>query len=91
MQYDFGYAPRPKLALSEIEAIIKKHRILTPCPSRQTLTEWCEEGVLFEATRIRPNGMWYVFEDSFQAWVKSLQTENKFESARGGNQTRLAA
>ena len=37
-------SPRPKLRLSEIERLIKKHRILVPTPSRRMLIEWCEDG-----------------------------------------------
>lgn len=87
MQYDFGFAPRPKLSLQQIEAIIKKYRILTPCPSRQTLTEWCEEGVFFEAIRVGRGGMWFVFEDSFRVWIASMQGA----ATHTKNQTRLAA
>ena len=67
-----NYKPRPKLKLSEIEEIIRKQRIIVPCPSRQTLVNWCEEG-RFETSGNKPTSMgWLVFEDSFWKWVKLL-------------------
>jgi hypothetical protein len=64
-------SPRPKLRLSEIERLIKKHRVLTPVPSRRILVGWCEDGT-FETAPHRTGEPWLVYEDSFLNWVKSL-------------------
>lgn len=66
------YRPRVKMRLSEIERLIKKHRIIVPPPSRQTLIKLCEDGT-FETTGGAPTPMgWLVFEDSFLAWLRKL-------------------
>ncbi len=68
----FYFQPRPKMRLSEIERLIKKHRIIVPPPSRQTLIRLCEDGT-FETAGSGPNAIgWLVFEDSFVRWVRSL-------------------
>lgn len=63
--------PRPKLRLSEIERLLKRHRILTPVPARRTLIEMCEDGTL-ETAPHRPGRSWLVYEDSFLEWIRSL-------------------
>jgi hypothetical protein len=63
---------RPKIRLSEIEKLIKRHRIIVPPLSRTTLTRMCEDGT-FETTSRRPTNLgWLVYEDSFYRWVESL-------------------
>lgn len=69
-QYKFDFAIRTMLRLSEIEEILREHRIMRTPPSRNTLIEMCEEGV-FEAKKTRFG--WMVFEDSFDLWVQGLQ------------------
>jgi len=64
-------SPRPKLRLSEVERLIKKHRILVPTPCRRRLIEMCEEGI-FECAPHRPGQSWLVYEDSFLRWVEKL-------------------
>lgn len=64
-------SPRPKLRLSEIERLIRLHRIVTPPPCRRRLIEMCEAGV-FETTPHRPGEAWLVYEDSFLSWVRQL-------------------
>ncbi|MBA2335735.1 MAG: hypothetical protein M3449_00735 [Acidobacteriota bacterium] len=72
MQQLFDFEPRPKMRLGEIERLIKKHRIITPPLSRQTLIKMCEDGT-FETSGSRATMVgWLVFEDSFLRWVKSL-------------------
>jgi hypothetical protein len=69
---------RPKLRLSEIERLIKKHRIIVPPLSRQKLIALCEDGT-FETVGTSATKLgWLVFEDSFLRWVKRLD-----ESANG--------
>ncbi|MEO7673869.1 MAG: hypothetical protein ABIU09_07310 [Pyrinomonadaceae bacterium] len=66
------FQPRAKVRLSEIERLIRKHRIIVPPPSRQTLIRLCEDGT-FETVGDRPTVIgWLVFEDSFMRWAQSL-------------------
>lgn len=67
-----GFQPRPKLKLSEIERLIKEHRIIVPCPSRQTLIEMCEDGTFETVGGQATTGGWLVYEDSFLKWAKRL-------------------
>jgi hypothetical protein len=68
----FDFQPRTKIRLSEVERLIRKHRIIIPPPSRQTLIKFCEDGT-FETVGDGPTAIgWLVFEDSFLRWVKSL-------------------
>lgn len=63
---------RPKLRLTEIERLIKKHRIIVPPLSRSTLVNMCEDGT-FETAGARPTTIgWLVYEDSFWRWAKDL-------------------
>ncbi len=72
MKHIFDIEPRPKLRLGEIERLIKKHRIITPPLSRQTLIKMCEDGT-FETSGAKATMFgWLVFEDSFLRWVKEL-------------------
>lgn len=61
-----GITIRPRLRLSEVERLIKKHRIVVPCPSRQTLIRMCEDGT-YDSKLVR--GGWEVYEDSFWSWA----------------------
>ena len=63
-----GINIRPRLRLSEVERLIKRHRIVMPCPSRQTLIRMCEDGT-YDAKLVR--GFWEVFEDSFWNWANA--------------------
>lgn len=66
---------RPKLRLSEVERLIEKYRIIVPTPTRRTLANMCESGVL-ETTSNSPGPMgWLVYEDSFWKWARSLDGE----------------
>ena len=68
---------RPVVKLSEIERLIRKHRIMAPVPSRQTLIRMCESGV-FETVRESPGRSgWLVYEDSFISWVKALNAAGR--------------
>lgn len=71
-QAAFSFAPRPKLKLSEIERLIRKHRIIVPCPARQTLIGMCEDGT-FETVGDSPTSFgWLVFEESFWRWAREM-------------------
>ncbi len=72
MQQTLDNKIRAKLRLSEIERLIKKHRIIVPPISRPTLITFCEDGT-FETAGTSPTKLgWLVYEDSFWNWVKSL-------------------
>jgi hypothetical protein len=64
---------RPRLRLGEVERLIKKHRIIVPPLSRQTLQNMCEEGI-FETAGGKPTRVgWLVYEDSFWKWAKGAE------------------
>lgn len=67
LQYQFDFAVRPMLKLSDIEQILVKARIMRDPPSRPVLIEMCEDGT-FEAKKTRFG--WMVSEESFDRWVK---------------------
>lgn len=63
---------RPKLRLTEIERLIRKHRIIVPPPTRRVLQNMCEDGT-FETVGNSPTGLgWLVYEDSFLKWLESM-------------------
>jgi len=64
-------APRPTLRISEVERLIRAHRIVVPPLSRRMLYEMCEEGIFEFAPRQKTRG-YYIYEDSFLAWVEGL-------------------
>lgn len=67
-----NFVPRPKWKLSEVERQIRKHQIIVPCPSRQTLIGMCEEGI-FETVGEEPTTLgWLVYADSFWKWARAL-------------------
>jgi hypothetical protein len=66
-------SPRTKLRLSEVERLIRIHRIVIPPLSRRALREMCEDGTF--ATAARNGREWLVYEDSFLHWVRSLDRE----------------
>ncbi|KXK03770.1 MAG: hypothetical protein UZ17_ACD001001027 [Acidobacteria bacterium OLB17] len=64
-------APRPTLRISEVERLIRVHRIVVPPISRRRLYEMCEEGIFEFAPRERSRS-YFIYEDSFLAWVEGL-------------------
>jgi hypothetical protein len=76
MKQTYNVKIRPKLRLSEVERLIKAHRIIVPPPTRHTLIKMCEEGT-FETLGIKPTNVgWLVFEDSFWKWVEKMNGED---------------
>ena len=71
-QRTLDLSARPKLRLSEIERLIKKHRIIVPTPSRRTLIEMCDDGTFETAARKGLREAYLVYEDSFLKWVRCL-------------------
>lgn len=63
-----GRVPRSRYTLGEVERLIRKFRIIVPCPSRQTLIRMCEDGTL-DASRLPGRQAWYVYADSFWSWA----------------------
>lgn len=72
----FGFTPRPRILLSEVERLITKYRILVPCPSRQTLIRMCEDGT-FETPGGPSRSGWMVYEDSFWRWAGYAEVRAK--------------
>ncbi len=72
MQRTLDIQVRAKLRLGEVERLIRKHRIIVPPPSRQTLIRMCEAGELETAGSQPGRSGWLVYEDSFLEWVRSL-------------------
>lgn len=85
-QHLLDLTPRPKLRLSEIDRLIRKHRIINPPLSRRTLREMCEDGT-FETVGDTPTRLgWLVYEDSFLRWVKEfdeVRRSARCENAEG--------
>ena len=76
MKQTYNVKIRPKLRLSEVERLIKAHRIIVPPPTRHTLIKMCEEGT-FETLGAKPTNVgWLVFEDSFWKWVEKMNGED---------------
>ena len=74
-QRTLDLSPRTKLRLTEIDRLIRKHRIIVPPLTRRALTAMCEDGT-FETVGTAPTKLgWLVFEDSFLKWVTSLDED----------------
>lgn len=72
MKRTLNIESKPVIRLSEVEKLIKRHRIITPAPSRKTLQRMCEDGT-FDAVGNAPTKFgWLVYEDSFLRWIDSL-------------------
>ena len=60
------------LRLSEIEKLIRIHRIVVPPLSRSALVALCEDGTFETAPRRTTRGRYLVSEASFLEWVTKL-------------------
>ena len=65
----FGFQPRERYLLQHVEYLIKKYRLMVPCPSRQTLIRMCEDGTFDAVEPGNGRGGWTVYADSFWAWA----------------------
>ncbi|MBK9215115.1 MAG: hypothetical protein IPM59_05885 [Chloracidobacterium sp.] len=74
-QRTLDLSPRTLLRLSEVERLIRKHRIIVPPPSRRTLIAWCEDGRLLTAPRSSARSPYLVYEDSFLEWLAELAAD----------------
>ena len=61
-----------KLRISEVERLIRIHRIIVPPLSRRTIMRLCEEGVFRTVPRKGAGSHYLIYEDSFLEWVKGL-------------------
>lgn len=75
IQHLLDLSPRTKIRLSEIERLIRKHRIIVPPLSRRTLVAMCEDGTFETAKRKSPGQSWLVYEDSFLDWLRRMDAE----------------
>jgi len=71
-QQTLDSSPRTKLRLSEIDRLIRKHRIIIPPPTRRALIAMCEDGTFETVGNAATKMGWLVFEDSFLKWVEGL-------------------
>jgi len=71
---------RPVMRLSEVEKLIKRHRIITPPPSRKTLQRMCEDGTFDAVGNATTSLGWLIYEDSFLRWVDTLD-DTKIKNA----------
>jgi len=69
----FGFNTRPTITLCVIEETIQKNQIMNLVPSRMTLIRWVEQGIL--EGRKTPTGIRIVYQDSFEDFVRNLQSE----------------
>ena len=75
MERSLNRPQRTLLRISEIERLIRKHRLIVPPPSRSTLRRMCEEG-MFRTNSNAPTSLgWLVYEDSFWEWVEKIDKE----------------
>ena len=72
MKFDFNI--RPTLRLRVIEELLRDNRMMDPVPSRMTIIAWIESGVL--EGRKTPTGFWLVYQDSFERFVRNLQSDD---------------
>ncbi|HEV7700319.1 MAG TPA: hypothetical protein VGO43_08840 [Pyrinomonadaceae bacterium] len=81
MELPLGFRPRTRISLSEVERLIKQHRIEVPCPSRQKLIRMCEDGT-FDTPEdpTSRRSFWLVYEDSFWRWA-GYATEDDMRQA----------
>jgi len=66
---------RPKIRLTEVERLIRVHRLIVPPLSRSTLVRMCEDGTLETAGNAPTKLGWLVYEDSFRHWVEALDAQ----------------
>jgi hypothetical protein len=66
---------RRVLRLSEIERLIRNHRIISPPYSRKTLHRMCEDGTFDTVGGMPQKGGWLVYEDSFLRWIDSFDVK----------------
>lgn len=67
----FGFDTRTTLRLCVIEETLHGQQIMNPVPSRMTLINWIEAGIL--EGKKTPSGVWMVYQDSFERFVRGLQ------------------
>lgn len=65
---------RTVLRLSEIDRLIRTHRIIVPAPSRPKLISLCLTGTFETVGGEATTFGWLVYEDSFLRWVEGLRS-----------------
>jgi hypothetical protein len=78
LQFQFDFAPRTKIKLSEAMSALKKFQVFTAPPCRETIVDLILDGSL-EGKRI--GGIWWIYLDSFERWVRSLDEPEQFRRA----------
>ena len=77
-QFQFDFAPRTKMRVSEAIRLLKKFQVFTSPPSRETVVDLILDGTL-DGRKI--GEMWFVYADSFETWVKSLDEPEQMRRA----------
>lgn len=73
------FTPKPKLRLCQVEDYLTQTQAMGDCPSRQTLINYLDEGLL-EGVRT-PGGGWLVYQDSLKAFLQRLDSNQLAEAA----------
>jgi hypothetical protein len=69
VQIQFDFAPRTKIKISEAIDVLKRLRVFVKPPSREYIVDLVLEGTI-DGRRI--GGIWWIYLDSFEGWVRSL-------------------
>lgn len=72
LKQTFDTRSRSVLRLTEVERLIKAHRIIVPPLSRRTLSNMCDAGIFETAGGSPTNLGWLVYEDSFWQWAEKI-------------------
>lgn len=78
LQYTFDFAPRTKMRVSDAIKVLKRFEVFKVPPSRETLIDLILDGTL-EGRKI--GDMWFIYADSFDCWVKSLDEPEYYRRA----------
>lgn len=78
LQFTFDFAPRTKMKLSDAIFALRKFGVFTTPPSRDTMIDLILDGTI-DGRKI--GTIWFVYVDSFEKWVKSLDDPQQFKRA----------
>jgi inhibitor of KinA sporulation pathway (predicted exonuclease) len=77
-QFQFDFAPRTKMRVTDAIRMLEKHRVFTDVPCRETMIGWILDGTL-DGKKI--GDIWYLYVDTFEVWVRSLDEPEKMRRA----------
>jgi hypothetical protein len=70
-QFSFDFAPRKKILLSVAIDEIQYYEIFAPMPSAEWFVGLIESN---EIEGLKIGGRWYVFADSLEEWIRSINS-----------------